>query len=192
MTTIDLMRHGAPIGGRMYRGSGTDHPLSASGWQQMYAALTPYNNPWDVIISSPMQRCYAFASQLAEQLQRPCVVQDHFKEAFYGEWEGKTHQAIQAAEPDAFAAFYRDPVNCRPANAESLVVFYERVTHAFTDILENFADQQVLMIAHAGVMRCIMTNVLQAPLASQQRVSIPYAGMYRVQQTEQGLTVTLR
>ena len=33
-TTIDLLRHGEPVGGRMLRGS-TDHPLSETGWQQV-------------------------------------------------------------------------------------------------------------------------------------------------------------
>jgi len=31
ITTIDLLRHGEPVGGRMLRGS-TDHPLSETGW----------------------------------------------------------------------------------------------------------------------------------------------------------------
>ena len=38
ITTIDLLRHGEPVGGRMLRGA-TDHPLSETGWQQMTDAV---------------------------------------------------------------------------------------------------------------------------------------------------------
>ena len=38
ITTIDLIRHGEPVGGKKFRGS-TDDPLSELGWQQMTAAV---------------------------------------------------------------------------------------------------------------------------------------------------------
>ncbi len=38
ITTIDLMRHGEPIGGKKYRGQSND-PLSGKGWEQMWAAV---------------------------------------------------------------------------------------------------------------------------------------------------------
>ncbi|MHB1590203.1 MAG: histidine phosphatase family protein [Sulfuricella sp.] len=37
-TTIDLIRHGEPVGGRRYRGR-TDDPLSEKGWNQMWTAV---------------------------------------------------------------------------------------------------------------------------------------------------------
>ena len=40
-TTIDLIRHGEPVGGRKYRGQ-TDDPLSEKGWAQMWAAVGDY------------------------------------------------------------------------------------------------------------------------------------------------------
>ena len=38
-TVIDLIRHGEPEGGRMIRGQGVDHPLSAVDWAQLWAAI---------------------------------------------------------------------------------------------------------------------------------------------------------
>ena len=35
VTTIDLIRHGEPVGGRRYRGGRMDDPLSEKGWAQM-------------------------------------------------------------------------------------------------------------------------------------------------------------
>jgi broad specificity phosphatase PhoE len=74
-TTIDLLRHGEPEGGRMFRGGGTDHPLSQTGWQQMSqsveARIERNRQNWDAIVSSPMLRCQAFASRLANSLELP-------------------------------------------------------------------------------------------------------------------------
>jgi alpha-ribazole phosphatase len=38
-TIFDVIRHGEPEGGPMYRGS-KDDPLSPVGWQQMRSAIT--------------------------------------------------------------------------------------------------------------------------------------------------------
>jgi hypothetical protein len=37
--TLDLLRHGEPEGGRLYRGNLLDNPLSEKGWQQMQASV---------------------------------------------------------------------------------------------------------------------------------------------------------
>lgn len=62
-TTVDLLRHGEPVGGRKYRGQ-TDDALSETGWAQMRAAVDGHR-PWDVIVSSTLLRCIEFARELA-------------------------------------------------------------------------------------------------------------------------------
>ena len=71
-TVIDLLRHGEPEGGRMYRGGGTDHALSEAGWEQMHACIEKRieknEADWQAIISSPMLRCKEFSGHLADEL----------------------------------------------------------------------------------------------------------------------------
>jgi len=38
-TVIDLLRHGEPEGGRIYRCGETDHALRDAGWTQMHASI---------------------------------------------------------------------------------------------------------------------------------------------------------
>jgi probable phosphoglycerate mutase len=188
ITRFDLIRHGEPIGGKMYRGSGTDHALSPLGWQQMHASIAEYlldpnNTGWDIIISSPLIRCQAFANTLAEQLKVPVMIHADLKEAFYGDWEGKTHDEVKTSVPKAYEQFYRDPVNCRPAGAEGLQAFNERILRAFTELSQQFQGQNILLISHAGVMRCLIAQTLQAPLASQQRIYLPFAKIVRIERS---------
>ena len=58
-TVVDLLRHGEPDGGQKFRGS-VDDPLNVRGWEQMRTAVGNYRE-WEVIISSPLIRCAAFA-----------------------------------------------------------------------------------------------------------------------------------
>jgi broad specificity phosphatase PhoE len=194
-TTFDLIRHGEPIGGKMYRGSGTDHALSTKGWQQMHASVAEHllqnnNTGWDVIVTSPLIRCQAFATTLSEQLNTPLITYPNLSEAFYGEWEGKTHNEIKTATPNAYAQFYRDPVNHRPAGAEALQAFSERVMQAFADITTTFQGQHILLISHAGVMRCLIAQALQAPIASQQQIYLPFAKMIRIERNTDQISGT--
>lgn len=196
-TTFDLIRHGEPIGGRMYRGSGTDHALSSTGWQQMHASIAEYflqknNTGWDVIVSSPLIRCQAFAAVLSEQLQIPLVIHTDFKEAFYGAWEGKTHDEIKTATPEAYERFYRDPVNHRPAGAEALHTFNNRVMQAQAEITNRFQGKRILLISHAGVMRCLIAQALQTPIESQQRIYLPFARMIQIERTLDQINGTYR
>ena len=77
-TLIDLIRHGEPEGGPMFRGQ-TDHPLSELGWHQMRQA-TATDDHWDVIVTSPLTRCLGFATTLSEQLGLPVHTEERLRE----------------------------------------------------------------------------------------------------------------
>ena len=86
-TIVDLLRHGEPEGGQMFRGA-VDDPLSPRGWDQMRTAVGDYRE-WDAIVSSPLVRCAAFAGELAERLDRPLEIVREFSEISFGVWEGR-------------------------------------------------------------------------------------------------------
>ena len=66
-TVFDLIRHGEPEGGPMYRGS-KDDPLSEAGWRQMRGAITEADS-WDAIVTSPMSTLRAFCSRTGRSLR---------------------------------------------------------------------------------------------------------------------------
>lgn len=181
MTRIDFLRHGEPEGGNRYRGCGTDHPLSALGWRQMWAAVEGKPG-WDAVVASPMIRCQAFAETLAGSRGLPLEVVRDLREAGYGAWEGRAPEEISATEPEAYRALYADPLNCRPPGAEPLAAFTSRVTQAWGQVMEKYVGQHILLVSHAGTMRAILSHVLGAPMASQQRISLSYAAFFSLQQ----------
>jgi len=184
-TIIDLIRHGEPEGGSRYRGHRIDDPLSEKGWSQMWAAV---ENPaaWQHIITSPLQRCHAFAEALAEKYKLPLQVDDRLREIGFGEWEGQTRAQIQQRNQVEYDNFYRDPVNCRPEGAEPLDTFMARTHSAFDDAVKQYSGSHLLMVAHAGVIRSLVTYALGADAAAMYRINIGNAGKTRITHDQNG------
>ncbi len=178
VTRIDFIRHGEPQGGAMYRGSAVDHPLSEKGWAQMRRALGDACL-WNAVVSSPLQRCLAFAQEVGQRCGLPVSVEPDFREVGFGSWEGRTRAQIQATDPKGYAAFYRDPVNARPARAEDLIAFGRRVSAALERLIENHPGDHLLVVAHAGVIRAALGHVLQAPPACWYRTRVDNAALTR-------------
>ena len=176
-TQIDIIRHGEPEGGRRYRGYSVDDPLSKKGWQQMWDAV-PEKPGWEHIISSPLSRCHKFSEALADTLGIQYSVNDNLKEIGFGSWEGRTPDDIKHNEGDALQRFLQDPVNNRPPGAEPLHDFAERVWTVYEAIAEQYRGQHVLVVAHAGVIRAITSNVLGMSLDHvYSRLKVEYAAI---------------
>lgn len=184
-TVIDLIRHGQPAGGRRYRGHGVDDPLSEKGWSQMWHAVGNYND-WSHIITSPLQRCQAFAFALGERHGINVTVESRFKEVGFGEWEGLSHDEIKIGRVTEYQAFLRDPVNCRPLGAEPLDDFIQRVSSAYEEAIERYHSNHFLIVAHAGVMRAIIAKTVHASPAGLYRIKISNGGITRIRETAEG------
>lgn len=178
LTTIDLIRHGEPVGGRKYRGQ-TDDQLSEKGWAQMWDAVGDYTQ-WQRIITSPLSRCLAFANALAQQRGTPVSVEPRFKEVAFGAWEGKSAAQLTVSDPDLLFSFRRDPVTHRPAGAESVVDFHARVTAGWQDMLDAYPGEHVLVVCHAGVIRMLLASVLGMPAHNAYRIQVESAAVSRI------------
>ena len=181
-TTLDLMRHGEPVGGRKYRGQ-IDDPLSEKGWAQMQAAVGASvfgeQVPWTRIVSSPLVRCRAFAETLADRHGLPLTLDARLREVGFGEWEGKSAAEIEQDTPGTLERFKADPVNARPAGAEPLADFHARVAASLDDLLARHTDQHVLLVGHAGVIRMAFAWALHIPLEHAYRVEVATASFTR-------------
>ncbi|HEY9098504.1 MAG TPA: alpha-ribazole phosphatase family protein [Thiobacillus sp.] len=177
-TTLDLIRHGEPVGGRKYRGQ-VDDPLSEKGWQQMHAAVGDAR-PWTQIVSSPLMRCRAFAEILAHRHGLPLSFDDRLKEVGFGVWEGKTAGEIEQSTPGALDRFKSDPIHARPAGAEPLTDFFSRVAAGLDDMVTQHAGQHILLVGHAGVIRMAFAWALHVPLEHAYRVEVATASFTRL------------
>ncbi len=175
---IGLLRHGAVEGGNRFRGR-TDDPLTAAGWDQMWAAV---NNDvrWDGVVSSPLRRCTEFARALAQQRLIPLTLDARLAEMHFGTWEGRSAAELMSADPETLARFWDDPAAHAPPGAEPLACFAERVLEAWHGIVRDHPDQQVLLVTHGGVIRVILCHVLRRPVERLLEFEVGHAALHRV------------
>ena len=181
-TLIDLIRHGEPVGGRRYRGHTIDDPLTEKGWSQMWTAVGNQQR-WQQIITSPLQRCHAFAQALGEKQDVDVTIEPRFKEVGFGVWEGCSHDEIKLNQIAEYQAFLRDPVRHRPQGAEVLDGFIQRVNNAFNETVARFQGEHCLIVAHAGVIRAIVAQIVHAEPIGLYRIKVSNGGITRIRHT---------
>jgi alpha-ribazole phosphatase/probable phosphoglycerate mutase len=183
-TTIDLIRHGEPVGGSRYRGQ-TDDPLSELGWAQMRVAVGDHR-PWTGIVTSPLSRCAAFAHELGARHDLPVAEDARLMEIGFGAWEGRTAADIEAIAPGELGKFWNDPIGHTPPGAEPVADFHARVVGAWNDLIARHRGRHVLVVCHAGVVRACVSHVLGAPLDRMFRIKVPNAAITRIAITHHG------
>ncbi|NIB39974.1 histidine phosphatase family protein [Pseudomaricurvus alkylphenolicus] len=179
-TGFDLLRHGECTDGSIFRGH-TDSALSPQGWQQMVTAVDsarqhPAFESWDVIVSSPLQRCQTFAQHLAEKLALPLDIETDLQEIFFGHWEGRNIVDIEQQDPTTLALFWRTPDKVTIPGAESLQDFHTRIEQCFARLQQQFRHRQCLLITHGGVIRSLLGSALGMPLSHLPRLAVAHAG----------------
>ena len=178
VTVIDLLRHGEPQGGRKFRGA-VDDPLSALGWEQMRAAVGDVH-PWQVVVTSPLTRCAAFAEELAQQNACSLRVEPQFREISFGIWEGRAVAEVEEQHPQALGQFWRDPVAYPIPHGEPLPDFDQRIASAWEALLQQHSGQHLLLVTHGGVIRVLLRQLLDMPLQRIWRIEVPFASLKRI------------
>ncbi len=177
--TLDLLRHGEPEGGNVFRGI-TDHDLTELGWQQLQGATKLKEDaPWDVIITSPLSRCFKFSQSLATKLDIPLVVSDDLAEFDFGIWENQDMKKVFDEDFDRIKGMWDDPMSFVAPEGETLLNFEARVLKAFFGCL-NRPEKKQLIVCHGGVIRILLKEILGLPFNNINRLDVPYACRSRV------------
>lgn len=180
-TTIDLLRHAECDGGDIFRGS-LDVPLAHTGWARMRRAAEQQTG-WQTIISSPLQRCRAFAEELAEERGLPLKVDDRLQEMGFGDWEGVPVAEVWAQQGAAAWAWFEDPEANPPPGGEPLSALRARAEAALAECLQECRGQHVLLVTHGGVMRVLIGQALLMPPTAINRLDLPWACLSRLAYT---------
>ena len=166
MLYLDFLRHGETSLSHTLRGR-TDDALTAKGWAQMRSTITQAEQirpAWDVIYSSPLQRCRLFAEQWAEQKQLPLYIEPNLQEMDFGEWEAQPTERLYQQFPNELAQFWQKPLSFTPPQAESLLAFKSRVLESVETLTQQMhvqGWQRALIISHGGVIKLLKCQALK-------------------------------
>lgn len=171
---IQLLRHG-DTGQRSYRGQ-LDDALSELGWHQLRTAVD--GHAWDVIVSSSLQRCSAFARELSRARGWPLRIDARLAEYHFGQWQGVPIERIAQEQGDALAQFWADPVRCPPPGAETFDAFRYRLCAALDDVAAEAAGKRVLVITHGGAIRLLRCLVERRSYGDMAGIEVPHASLH--------------
>lgn len=186
---IDLLRHGATQLGHTLRGS-TDDALTEQGWQQMQQTVAQASTAWQIIFTSPLQRCQRFAEDLAQQLDISCHIIPTLQEMHFGSWEGQTTQHLYEKYPEDLAKFWQTPTQFTPPQAESLQAFAARIKQSLCimqQVMQSKNLQHALVVTHGGVIKYLKCRAQAQPLDLILTMSAELAQLHSFEWHEQQL-----
>lgn len=129
--------------------------------------------PFDLIISSPAERCrrLALAARASRSKRSVALRFDaRWLELDFGSWEGSRWDELPRAELDAWAA---DSWNYVPGGGESAAALYARIEAALRDMRRDRPVGRTLVVSHAGPLRA--AQVLLRGLSFAQHFDIEAA-----------------
>jgi alpha-ribazole phosphatase len=122
---------------------------------------------FDATYCSPLQRC----KDLAKALELSNTQFDNaLMEMNFGDWENKKWNDLNQ---DDLNNWMTDFVKVKTPNGENLVELFERVK-LFIDNLRQQQHKKVLLITHAGVIRCLCAYILEMPLTNIFKIPVDY------------------
>ncbi len=167
-----LLRHGQTdfnAGSRMQ--GQLDTELSELGRAQAVAVAEVIGKPTPLsIVSSDLRRAYDTAVVLGERTGCRVIVDPRLRETHLGEWQGLTHQQVDAAAPGARIA-WRNDATWAPRGGESRVDVAGRSVPAIAELVAHQSDwgtdghdRPVVLVAHGGLIAALTAALLRLPV----------------------------
>lgn len=175
-TVIDLLRHG-DTGQRSYRGQ-LDDALTDTGWAQLRSSVE--GGARDVVVTSTLLRCAAFARELAAQRGLPLREDARLAEYHFGRWQGVPMETLAETDGDALGRFWQDPVAHPPPGGETFDAFRTRLSATLDDIATTWFDKRVLVVTHGGAIRLLRCIAEQRPFGDMAGIDVAHASLHRL------------
>lgn len=155
-----------------------DLPLSTEG-QLQSEKLHKYFEAisLDLAFTSPLSRCVNTLNILLGERPVPRLRIDAFKEIDMGEWDGKTFSEIKECCPGVYEQRGRELDIFVPPAGESFIDLQRRVVPAFKKIIKEKPANNILILAHAGVIRVILADLFGLSIKETFKWTIPYASI---------------
>jgi probable phosphoglycerate mutase len=172
---IYLLRHGQIEQSEPRRFVGQqDLPLTCAGQAQaLRMAQILETVRFSRIFSSPLSRAVQTASCIAARQIQPVVSIPDLAEISLGQWDGLTVEEVRQRFPGQYEERGRAIASFRPPGGESFNDLAQRAVPCFTGLVENNPGP-LLIVAHAGINRVLLSRIQGLPLAELLCISQDY------------------
>lgn len=193
MGTIILVRHGENDWSKENKLAGRipGIHLNDVGHQQAHAVAQRLAAlPIKAVYSSPLTRCVETADYIADTHGLAVHHVSELVEVDYGEWEGKKIKKL--AKLPLWRAVQFFPSRARFPQGEALRDVQHRVVKAIEEIAGRHAEETVVIVSHADLIRLALAHYLGMHIDSFQRLIISPASASIIALHPEGLMRVLR
>ncbi len=191
-TRIIAVRHGETdwnLGTRLQ--GHRDIGLNDKGrWQaQRLARALAASESIAAIYSSDLQRAWDTARTVAEATHRPLHTATGLRERSFGTFEGMTYAEIETKHPDAALRWRKRDPEWTPPQGESLLALRERVLSTAQAIAAQHLDEQIVLVAHGGVMDMLYRAAAGVDLQAPRTWNLGNAAANRLLWSSEGFSI---
>jgi probable phosphoglycerate mutase len=194
-TRIIAIRHGETAWNVDTRLQGhLDVGLNARGqWQAQRAAQALADEDIAAIYTSDLSRARATAQAIADLNVNPAARQVHphtgLRERGFGIFEGQTYAQINLDWPEESRRWRQRDPHFAPQGGETLTELRERVTNTVNALASQHVGQQIVLVAHGGVMDALYRLATHVAIEAPRSWELGNAAINRLLWTPGGLTL---
>ncbi|PIQ99591.1 MAG: alpha-ribazole phosphatase [Nitrospinae bacterium CG11_big_fil_rev_8_21_14_0_20_45_15] len=180
---IYLIRHGETANAGKVRFNGHhDVELSAKGQQQLRLVSDALKHcSIDAVYSSDLKRTMESARIIAEPHDLKLTTFPELRELSFGEWEGLSVDEVEQKYPGQYLKLFENiDIEC-PPGGESFLQLQNRVVPKFREIVQSHPSQSIVIVAHGGVNRTLLSHLLEMPIKKMFRLNQEYAAVNIIQ-----------
>jgi len=192
-TRLFMVRHGETTLSSEFRYVGhMDVDITEHGVAQMHKLKNRFNDEHlNAIYCSDLIRSNKGADIIARCHDITPIACEEFREINLGIWEGLTREEIIEKYPDEYRYRLENLAHSGIKGGESFRDLQIRVMKKLTSILSELKGKNILLVAHGGVNRVILFDVLKLDLQLLPRVDQAYGCVNIIDYYKDGPVITL-
>jgi alpha-ribazole phosphatase len=153
------------------------------------AEILPRDAVW---LITPLRRTRRTFEAIAAKARSPDplpppLVEPAFAEQNFGRWQGLSWEEMQAANPAAYAGFWRDPTRSAPPEGESFCFQMDRTRAAIERLSGEYPGRDIVSISHGGTIRAAVAMALNLTPEAAMAVVVDNLSVTRLSHVEDGL-----
>jgi alpha-ribazole phosphatase/probable phosphoglycerate mutase len=187
MNTLLLIRHAhTHMAGRFCGHS--DPELSSIGHGQLSEIATQVQRwPLSIVYASDLKRAAQTAEAIASPRELNVRLRPSLREIYFGDWEGRSWDETEAADPAFAASWLKAYPNNTPPGGETFHDFEQRVRDELAALAVLIDREVAATVTHAGFIRTALSLISGAPIRSI--ANLDYGSVTELRLVEQKWTV---
>ena len=128
-----------------------------------------------LVYSSPAQRCKQMACYLSPSGK--VIADERLRELNFGEWELKAWNKLPQEQVLHWTENF---IHEAPPSGESYLALFNRVKGFWEEVIQNKNVESIIIITHGGVIRSILSYLLEIPLQKSFSLDVDLCGLSNV------------